>query len=223
MSDWLEPPPKRQTVKAERSTVGTITQSIGVSGVIVLGIVAILVFVFGAVLIAAINRPVNLIIPTADRSGIVTPPGGLTPAPAVVTATPAAPALLSQITPVVPTAAPVGSLVHETFSVSRLTRSAACVTAGQTVRVQATGMVTVGMFLGSVTADGIENFVGTYDLVPGFRHGGLMCRISGDAQWSFCGDSYEFTAARTGCLEFEINDNDQSNNSGSFSVTVRAA
>lgn len=95
-----------------------------------------------------------------------------------------------------------------------------CVQPGDTVRVNASGSIQVGAFAGSVDANGTEGMLlgDSYDLVRPYPHGALLCRIAGENDWQLCGSFLEFTASSAGCLEFEVNDNDQSNNIGYFTV-----
>lgn len=223
MIDWDKPQAQLKTTVKGRSRTGDITTIFGIPPILfVLGFVGISFLFVGGIIgvVLILSDPVPTPTPVVTQPpGIAAPTvgGWPTAAPALVTSVPAT------LIPATAVPAVVGTPVDVTLSVNGFTRSTACVTAGQRVRVQASGRVTVGLFLGTVTPDGIENFVGTYDLVPGYRHGGLMCRIQGETQWDFCGDSRQFTAAQSGCLEFEVNDNDQSNNSGAFTVEVAAS
>lgn len=96
---------------------------------------------------------------------------------------------------------------------------------GDNVNVTASNFVTVGEFLGDVTADGRTTglfglSIEQYNIIRNLPHGSLMCRVGSVTDWELCGTRREFTAQAAGCLEFEINDNDKTDNSGVFSVTV---
>ena len=47
-----------------------------------------------------------------------------------------------------------------------------------------------------------------------------MCRISGENEWNLAGKEIEFIAQNEGYLEFQINDNQQSDNEGKYKVKV---
>lgn len=117
-----------------------------------------------------------------------------------------------------------------------------CVLPGDVVTVEANGSIKVGYLLGNVKPEGRNaGFLGfplgdTFDIEPAFPHGSLMCRISGDDKWRRCamrefsgfnlllfGEPRKavFTASSSGCLEFDVNDNEKANNSGSFHVIIR--
>jgi DNA polymerase III delta prime subunit len=89
-----------------------------------------------------------------------------------------------------------------------------CVEAGDTVLVQAGGLMHTGHFVIWVNPNGTNaGFIGapmgtTWDIpnIPvGTLHGALMCRISGEQDWRQCGPRLEFQAPIAGCLEFMIN------------------
>jgi tetratricopeptide (TPR) repeat protein len=100
-----------------------------------------------------------------------------------------------------------------------------CVEVGDTVRLVAQGTIKLGFWLGSSDPNGIEQGMlgaigDSYDIVPHHPHGALLCKISGESEWRICGSYLEFTSERAGCLEFEINDTDQSDNTGQFNITA---
>lgn len=45
-----------------------------------------------------------------------------------------------------------------------------------------------------------------------------MCRIQGEGKWNNCGSSSILTATVAGCVELEVNDQPQNNNSGAYDV-----
>lgn len=137
---------------------------------------------------------------------------------------------------------PVGTLLiprnaRNTYMVSVNDFSATnevCVRKGDRVKVNASGMITTGEFVGILSPEGKESFqlLGItapidplWDIVPEFPHGVLMFRIA-DSTWSATEGWMDyaatkgFTAERSGCLEFDINDNDNSDNTGAYSVQI---
>ncbi|HEX2907551.1 MAG TPA: hypothetical protein VHO69_11855 [Phototrophicaceae bacterium] len=130
----------------------------------------------------------------------------------------------------VPTATPTPTITPTpammSLKVSELTLSLICVQTGDTIQVQAKGTIRVGQWVGTVDPDGTEDGAfgvplgDGFDLVRKYPHGALMCRVEGEKDWRLCGTEAEFTAPSNGCLEFEINDNDQGANSGEFTVVV---
>jgi hypothetical protein len=116
--------------------------------------------------------------------------------------------------------APVTQL-SQSLQVSGYTVPGICVTAGDTLQVEATGSIIVGSVLGTAFPDGIDMiFTDIYDLIPSFPHGALLCRLDSESFWRKCGSRALFEAEKQGCLEFEINDNEQENNQGAFEVQV---
>jgi len=124
-----------------------------------------------------------------------------------------------------------------------------CFTAGEEITIQSQGLIRVGKFVGYVPPEGTEIGVlglpvsDTWDEVPEFPHGSLMCRLQSDtvqeADWQLCAQSsipnippgfpitgawpprsYTFTAAHDGCLEFLVNDNEPEKHVGGFVVEV---
>jgi hypothetical protein len=112
------------------------------------------------------------------------------------------------------------------LQVNELTETNICVPAGSTVSVRASGSIRVGSFVGVVDPQGTEQgFMGaplgdSYDLIRSLQHGALMCRMTGEQDWRLCAANLTFQSPLDGCLEFQINDNDQGNNSGAFDVNV---
>lgn len=104
-----------------------------------------------------------------------------------------------------------------------------CVEAGDRLSIQAEGLMKVGDWVGDggyVGPDGTERGAfgvalgDDFDLVNPISHAALMCRLIGESEWRKCGSRSDFEAPLSGCLEFEINDNDPGNNSGAFTVYV---
>jgi hypothetical protein len=115
------------------------------------------------------------------------------------------------------------------LQVNELTQTNICVPAGSTISVRASGSIRVGPFVGVVDPEGTERgFMGatlgdSYDLVRSLPHGALMCRVTGEQDWRLCAANLTFQSPLDGCLEFQINDNDQGNNSGAFDVRVEVS
>lgn len=110
-----------------------------------------------------------------------------------------------------------------------------CIRQGDHVRISADGIITAGVNIGAITPEGKEHFLllgaiqtpidPIYDIIPEFPHGVLMFRIadpslSATEGWMSYAQTKQFTAAHSGCLEFDINDKVNSDNSGEFNVQV---
>ena len=97
-----------------------------------------------------------------------------------------------------------------------------CFKKGDIITIEASGQMKVGNFVGSSGPDGKE--VGwnleMYNVVPQFNHAALMYKVSGDKEWRLAGKRRRFIASRDGCIEFDINDNTQGDNSGKYDVEV---
>ncbi len=95
------------------------------------------------------------------------------------------------------------------------------VTKGDKISIRASGEVTFGIMAGSGGPEGI-NFFPSYNYFENLSHGCLIGRIaqSEDDPWTYIGASADFTADRSGELQFNVNDNDPSNNVGEFEVKI---
>ncbi|GAB3491319.1 hypothetical protein GCM10027341_04140 [Spirosoma knui] len=89
---------------------------------------------------------------------------------------------------------------------------------GDKITVAASGSITLGFFAGSGDPNGIDGFE-SYSVARELRHGSLIGRI-GDGNWFSVGTLKTFVAPADGPLQLQINDNDPSNNSGSFTVEI---
>lgn len=83
----------------------------------------------------------------------------------------------------------------------------------------------LGSFLGYFDANGksrgiLNTPLDDYNLIRGFPHCALLCKVSTDKGWKLCGEYKQFVAENPGFLEFEINDRIKSDNKGSFCITV---
>lgn len=96
---------------------------------------------------------------------------------------------------------------------------------GNLIRIKSSGNVRLGPHVGSTDPDGLASGVAgfsleSYNINRSIRHGALMYRVSGDQEWKLSGKEVEFTTQQGGYLEFQINDNDQGNNSGAYKTRV---
>lgn len=88
------------------------------------------------------------------------------------------------------------------------------------VWVMADGEIVLGFFAGSTGPGGKDSqLLSDYSTVPALPHGALLCRVKG-GEWELCGWEAEFRPSASGALEFTVNDDDRSNNSGAFAVQV---
>ena len=99
--------------------------------------------------------------------------------------------------------------------------SAIKVTKGDKISIRASGEVTFGIMAGSGGPEGID-FLPSYNYFENLKHGCLIGRVaaSEDDPWSYIGASADFTADRSGELQFNVNDNDPDNNVGEFDVKI---
>lgn len=117
---------------------------------------------------------------------------------------------------------------HLEYSVPGLTRvTLERIRQGDKVRISTDGSIRVGQFVGNSTPEGKTSGVlglslEQYNIVPSFPHGALMYRFATDNKWRLCGRGFDFVSASNGPLDiiFQVNDNDQANNSGSYTVRV---
>jgi hypothetical protein len=92
--------------------------------------------------------------------------------------------------------------------------------------VTATGTLSTGPFVGEIGPDGTERgFLGLpvgdgFDQWPSSPHGALMCKLTTEDVWHYCGRNYEFSTPRSGYLEFDVNDNEPDKHTGYFQVDV---
>ena len=104
--------------------------------------------------------------------------------------------------------------------------TAISVAAGQQVTILAHGEISIGPFTEYVDAQGVERgFLGiplgnVYKHVEEFPTGALLCKISTEVTWRYCGIQSEFVAPSSGQLEFLINDNDIYSHEGRLVVSV---
>lgn len=123
---------------------------------------------------------------------------------------------------------PTISIKSYTLSIQRKTNTGILLYPGDTVKVNASGKIKVSPFWNIIVGptganDAEEIFVGDYSIVNRFRHGALMYSMTTADEWYYCGSSCDFSVletANSGYLEFEVNDDDQANNTGSFTIEV---
>lgn len=113
----------------------------------------------------------------------------------------------------------------EETKVDGFIRSSVCVSKNDLVTIEASGHIRVGAWVGNSDPDGRPSGVGgfsleSYNIVSQFNHAALMYRIEGDREWKVAGKFKRFIAPRSGCIEFQVNDNIQDDNYGSYSVEV---
>jgi hypothetical protein len=114
------------------------------------------------------------------------------------------------------------------LGVSAFTKTKICFTKGNIVTIEASGLIHVGPWVGKSDPDGREYGVfgitlERYSIDTTITTSALMYRLSGDERWKFAGKRRRFIAERDGCLEFEVNDKDKSNNYGEYEVEVTIA
>lgn len=90
---------------------------------------------------------------------------------------------------------------------------------GDKVYFEASGEITLGWLAGKGGVDGINDYT-SYCRVKGFRHGSLLYKV-GTGNWDTVTKEKTFVATNSGNLQFIVNDNDPSNNSGQFYVNIK--
>ena len=97
---------------------------------------------------------------------------------------------------------------------------------GELVQITAAGTINVGPFVGDSGPDGRESGLlgfplAKYNIVREFRHAVLMFKLNEADNWVVCGANVKFRSAKDGELIFQVNDNDQGNNSGAYKVEIQ--
>lgn len=95
------------------------------------------------------------------------------------------------------------------------------------IKIVASGQIRVGLFLGYSTPVGLDKglfsfpIVG-YNLIPAFNHATIIYKKNNDTEWKICGAYLELPADGNEYLELilNLNDNDVTDNTGSYQVTV---
>lgn len=111
------------------------------------------------------------------------------------------------------------------IKVSGFTKTSICLSKGNMVTITATGQIRVGNFVGNSTPEGLTAGVlgfgiGRYNIVKSYNHAVLMYRFEDETEWKVAGKQINFKVMEDGCLEFQINDNKQEDNYGSYDVRV---
>lgn len=88
---------------------------------------------------------------------------------------------------------------------------------GEKISLTASGSISFGAFAGSGGPNGINGFE-IFNLARQYRHGCLLASFGSGGSWLFVGTKATLTADVSGYLKLYVNDNDTSNNSGSFIV-----
>lgn len=97
-----------------------------------------------------------------------------------------------------------------------------------TISINAGGSMIVGTVLGWSTPLGLEKGlfsfpIGDYSIVRDFWHAALIYKVNNEPNWRSCGTSCEFqTDGVSQCIDitFAVNDNNLTDNQGSYQVTV---
>lgn len=111
------------------------------------------------------------------------------------------------------------------FSVNKYQKTTVCVTAGTRLQITAGGVISFGPNIRFADPNGKDTLMGFVPIdrqyyKENFPFGALMCKLDSEREWQMCGVQKSFAAAVAGCLEFEVNDREQRDNSGAYSVTV---
>ncbi|GAB4000523.1 hypothetical protein GCM10028807_53770 [Spirosoma daeguense] len=94
------------------------------------------------------------------------------------------------------------------------------------INVKASGFITTGLFVGVSGPEGKNGLldipIPELNIVPEFLHAALIYRINNETRWSYCGK--ECTIPTTGAqymdITFNMNDNNQKDNSGAYDVAL---
>jgi hypothetical protein len=111
------------------------------------------------------------------------------------------------------------------IDISGYINSSICFKEGNVVTIEATGQIRVGTFVGNSDPDGRTSGVmgmslESYNIVSAYNHAALMYRLNGETEWRLAGRKKKFIAPRNGCLQFQVNDNSQGDNYGTYTVEV---
>ncbi len=116
---------------------------------------------------------------------------------------------------------------NDTLSVDRNFTSGIYVEKGDLVTIKANGAINVGPWVGNSGPEGIARGVGNIPLTAycyfkTFNHGALVYRIGNGDDWKCysLNTDNSFISSQSGYLNFVINDNDQANNTGYYTVVV---
>ncbi|QIP12039.1 matrixin family metalloprotease [Spirosoma aureum] len=94
------------------------------------------------------------------------------------------------------------------------------------ISVKATGLITVGSFVGISGPDGKDGLFGfpipQYSIVPEFLHASLMYKLNNEANWHYCSKECSFSTPETQYADFTfgVNDLNLTDNTGAYTVVV---
>lgn len=95
------------------------------------------------------------------------------------------------------------------------------------IKIVATGQIRVGQFLGVSNPIGLDKglfyfSISGYNIVPDFNHATIIYKKNNDTNWKVCGAYLELPTDGSEYLELilNINDNNLTDNSGSYQVTI---
>ena len=90
---------------------------------------------------------------------------------------------------------------------------------GDWIKVNASGYIKVGQWVGNSGPEGINGY-GIYNHYADFKHGALLIQVENSPVWRGTNREFKFMAENNGILKFMVNDNDPGNNSGVYSVNL---
>jgi hypothetical protein len=116
---------------------------------------------------------------------------------------------------------------HHTFNIGGFVETKISLQPGDILKIQASGLIRVGPFVGTSGPKGIDGdkgFAGgslaAYNITTSCNHGCLLYRTSSGGQWQCYSEGTSVSIQDGGTLQFQVNDNDQGNNSGSYKVEI---
>ncbi|SFF16391.1 matrixin family metalloprotease [Spirosoma endophyticum] len=95
-----------------------------------------------------------------------------------------------------------------------------------TILVRASGLITVGVFVGITGPEGKDGLFGfpipQYSIVQEFLHAALMYKLNNESKWHYCGKECNFPTggAQYVDLTFGVNDLNLTDNTGAYTVVV---
>lgn len=97
-----------------------------------------------------------------------------------------------------------------------------------TISVSASGQINVGTFVGICPPEGKLNggvlnlSLADYSIVPDMFHGALLYKFANETAWRYCGKQCSFPTNNNQYVDltFQVNDNNQTDNSGAYNVVV---
>ena len=90
---------------------------------------------------------------------------------------------------------------------------------GSRLTISASGSITLGVFAGQSSPDGILGF-DSYSIINKFKHGALLARIGDSGDWFLVGSGVTIVPKTTGYIQFLVNDSDNYNNNGEYKVEL---